>query len=668
MANPTVDKLKTLALRFADKVAVAITAVLCLVFVFLAVSKETIDTTPDRVSEIANQAQQNINRQQEESAIVSKIEEDGMVLQDFGTQVAARESTKVDVRQFALARAFVKAEPGAGLIRDSVNDELLAPYELIATSGRGGMPFAVRDASGNLVPPDPDDKKSSMSGMAAMYGMGESMMPGMGGGGLGGTSKKNVRQEQLADRQETVRTKKSQAAIAGAAGLPLPEEAEDTLASTAPADFKTEVRGQRWVAVVGLLNNKQFRERYAKALKVPVESPESHPDYKRIELSRQSYDPVAGDWSSWTTVDPNTLNDMVADVAFEEDPTVELTPDPVRLDPIVAFLPYLSAGYWAGVHHAQLIPPDKLRELLAEKEEQEENLPMGGMMGMMGMMGGGRGGMSESAMMESMMGSGMGGMMGGRSDMAMMGGMGMMGMGMGMGMGRPASAGPEHMTEEDIIMVRGLDYTVEPGTTYRYRVRIVVANPNYNREDVAPGVDTAAREISGPWSDPTEVVRVPADVSIFALNPARGGYSEDTVVFDVAAWDRNTGSLVVSTFPTAPGEFVGRTAQREVAVEGEDRPVNKVINLQSRQLVLDTMGGQKPVQNLGLPSTFELPAVVAVLRPDGTIALHNQSNDATDEQLLFMRESYRLSISNELNKKNRGNDIGMMYGGMMGSF
>jgi hypothetical protein len=236
-----------------------------------------------------------------------------------------------------------------------------------------------------------------------------------------------------------------------------------------------------------------------------------------------------------------------------------------------------------------------------------------------------------------------------------------------MGMGRPAAAGPEHMTEEDIIMVRGLDYTVEPGTTYRYRVRVVVANPNFNREDVAPGVDTEAREISGPWSDPTDVVRVPADVSIFALNPARGGYSEDTVVFDVAAWDTNTGSLVVSTFPTAPGQFVGRPAQREVAVEGEDRPQNKVINLQSRQLVLDTMGGQTPVQNLGLPSTFELPAVVAVLRPDGTIALHNQSTDATDEQLMFMRESYRLSISNELNKKDRGNDIGMMYGGMMGS-
>ncbi len=31
-----------------------------------------------------------------------------------------------------------------------------------------------------------------------------------------------------------------------------------------------------------------------------------------------------------------------------------------------------------------------------------------------------------------------------------------------------------------------------------------------------------------------------------------------------------------------------------------------------------------------------------------------------------MRQSYQLSISDELNKKDKGNDIGSMYGGMMG--
>ena len=63
---------------------------------------------------------------------------------------------------------------------------------------------------------------------------------------------------------------------------------------------------------------------------------------------------------------------------------------------------------------------------------------------------------------------------------------------------------------------------------------------------------------------------------------------------------------------------------------------------------------------------FEIPAVVALLRPDGTLALHNQAVDATDEQLAFMRESYNLSVSSELNKKQAGNDMGMMYGGMSG--
>ena len=44
-------------------------------------------------------------------------------------------------------------------------------------------------------------------------------------------------------------------------------------------------------------------------------------------------------------------------------------------------------------------------------------------------------------------------------------------------------------------MIRAFDFTVEPDTTYRYRVRIVVFNPNYNREDVSPGRETKSEEL-----------------------------------------------------------------------------------------------------------------------------------------------------------------------------
>ena len=678
MAKVSAEKLQKVALRYLDKVAVALTALLCLVFVFLALSKETIETTPEQLTDVANQAQQNINRPQDEKAILERIEQDGMVLQGFGPKVAAREKTKVDVRQFSLTRSFVKAEPGAGLIRDSIKEQLLAPYALVATAGRGGIPFAARDEQGNLLPPDPEQQEKIRSGMYGMMGgMGEGM-GGMSGmmGGMGGTTKKNVRQEQLTKRQEQIASSKTKAAIAG--GLQLPPEEEET-AATELVDYKIEVRGKRWVAIVGLINNQQFRERYAKALKISEDSPEAHPDYKRIEMERQAYNPVTGDWSDWALVDPEQLEQLTADVAFEEDPSYELTPDPVRLPPIVSFLPFLSSGYYAGVHHAQLIPPEKIRELLAEEEEEDPNamamggrMGSGGMSGMMGMgMGEGMMGM-DMGMMGSggMSGMGSGGMMG--MDMGMMGSGGMMGMGMGGMMGRPAGSGPEYMSEEEILMARALDYTVQPDTTYRYRVRVVVGNPNYNREDVAHGVDNQAREFAGPWSEPTDPVKVPADVAIYAMNPAQGGaYRPETVNFDVVAWNPKSGSLAVSNFPAAPGEFIGRPADRLVAVEGEDEPKRETINFQSRELVVDTMGSQVPVQNLSvggrpLSGTFELPAVVAVLRPDGTLALHSQAVDASDEQLQFMRESYTLSISNELNKKSRGNDMGMMYGGGMG--
>ena len=53
-------------------------------------------------------------------------------------------------------------------------------------------------------------------------------------------------------------------------------------------------------------------------------------------------------------------------------------------------------------------------------------------------------------------------------------------------------------------MIRAFDFTVKEDETYRYRVRIVVYNPNKGREDVNPGVDTKAEELRGPWSQETD--------------------------------------------------------------------------------------------------------------------------------------------------------------------
>ena len=55
-----------------------------------------------------------------------------------------------------------------------------------------------------------------------------------------------------------------------------------------------------------------------------------------------------------------------------------------------------------------------------------------------------------------------------------------------------------------LLMVRYLDFTVEPGRTYRYRVRVVFFNPHLNQGNPPD----RNRLIFGPWSEVTNIVTI----------------------------------------------------------------------------------------------------------------------------------------------------------------
>ena len=87
-------------------------------------------------------------------------------------------------------------------------------------------------------------------------------------------------------------------------------------------------------------------------------------------------------------------------------------------------------------------------------------------------------------------------------------------------------------------MIRALDFTTLPDTTYRYRVRIVVFNPNHNRDDViSTAVDTKSTELVSPWSEPTDEVTMPADISAYALSLLPSAKSDTKVNFQVIRFD-----------------------------------------------------------------------------------------------------------------------------------
>src|SRR5262249_42045072 len=192
------------------------------------------------------------------------------------------------------------------------------------------------------------------------------------------------------------------------------------------------------------------------------------------------------------------------------------------------------------------------------------------------------------------------GMMGGGPGM---GRMGMMGGGFGMA-GGPTDNMNFEKTQEDKVMIRSLDFTVDPDSSYRYRLRVVVWNPNLGHEDINRGVDTKAEELYGPWSEPTNDVTMPADVTPYAIRRMPNG----KVTFQILRWDPKDGVTIVRNFDTEPGKMVGETATAFIPVADDSgkRP-NRNVDFTSRQIVLDAMGGMHQLPRIGINGMFEVP-------------------------------------------------------------
>jgi len=213
------------------------------------------------------------------------------------------------------------------------------------------------------------------------------------------------------------------------------------------------------------------------------------------------------------------------------------------------------------------------------------------------------------------------------------------------GMAGPGATGTENVrwtTEEPLIMVRAIDFTVQPDATYRYQVRIVVRNPNQNREDVLAGVDTKSAELVGPWSEPTDEVTVPADVTIYALQSAPSDPTGEKVQFQVARWNPANGATIVDEFEEAPGQIVGQDKRVQVPNPEGGPAQTETIDFDSRILVVDTWGGSEPLNPLPMVGqNLSVPALAVVLRPDGTLTIRGEARDAKNPERLEMEKAYQ---------------------------
>jgi hypothetical protein len=161
-------------------------------------------------------------------------------------------------------------------------------------------------------------------------------------------------------------------------------------------------------------------------------------EYKRVDVERQVRQ-ADGQWSEWAPIDFNKTYEIIDNLPELD---IERTPEEVRPVALADPLPYLKKGTWSGVD------PDVLLKLPAGEKAPAAGLPLPGMM---------RGAVRENATRKPL---------------------------------------------PPVLMVRSLDFTVEPGKTYRYRVGVVVQNPE-------AGQRKEPKELFGPWSVATAEATVP---------------------------------------------------------------------------------------------------------------------------------------------------------------
>lgn len=657
MANAQVEKLKALGIRHGEKAVVALSAALCMVMLVLAVMKKTIEITPDDVDKHAKAAQSSLDTKQEPENILKIIEDAGIKGMGYEALVDAQAKQGLKADDYKVAFAWITPEPGAGLIRDQ--PALIAPTELVAYPGRGGALIFALDDSGKKILEDPNKKQEedqatkSRRGrkrnrsMGSGYGgmsMGGMGMPGMMGGG-GDPNDPAAKKEY----ERKLRELKSQ--LVGKA--PVKEKGKEGEAPAEPTGpFKEITRGLRWVSITGVLDHKTMKENWSTALKNPA----VQPNYKQLDLQRQVMQ-ADGSWGSWEDVDLEKNRQVLFNLPETEE---ELASQDAILDNIVDPLPFLKAGLWEKVHIASLVP----------KEKRTVTKPGGGMMGgeggYPGMMGGG---MAMSGApgggYPGMMGRG-GGMMMSGGDMGggMMSGGGMMG---GMMGGGSEENLDYQKSEADTVMVRSLDFTVEPDTTYRFRVRVVVFNPNYKREDVTPGVNTKDLELRGPFSEPTEAVTMPADVTTYAMRMTpSGGTSKrnDQVSFQVTRWTSEDGVTVVRNFDAGPGDVIGDPATAAIPTSDGTGAKNKLVDFNSHLLVVDTDGGPRQIAPVGATGApLDMPALALMLRGDGTVMVRSQVFDVMDTVRKDAADNYAREVKESSKQRESSYGAGM---GMMG--
>lgn len=541
-----------------------------------------------------------------------------------------------------------------------VEPKLLAPRQLIAYADFGVL--AISRTSVQRSGPAGGDGEAMAGGMGAMGGMGgmggmptsEQMsqmrkgMSGMGSmGGPGGASpeemsgmnrgmsgmpkagKGTTRKSKDADKKRKAKEKadKEKEAARLAARKRRENEKHDLVA---PSDSKP--KGEYWICVVGLIPSREQFAEYSKVFRDATYADEflDEPHWWTYDVQRAAVTSPAQD------VDENDWEDIDVPAALKQTdrwPEYPELVDARYLGLCEPLPPVVSHN-----HRLETVCHPKIIELITAKppevkapktKKKSRNVLLGGKSSGRSTSRSGMGGMSRmGGMPTDMRGMGRGRGMGGMSSMGGMG-QGMVGGSMGMG-----AYGTAKVQRAEYRLCRFFDLNVEPGKTYRYRIRLVMLNPNHNVPPRYLQSKNAQKLREGTtrttdWCDACPPVTVPLGGSILAgdVKPAKG-VKEPSIELMFNVFDKKQGVDALHPEEVRRGDLANYPDTSVLVPDPSDPsgvPLDKKLNIETGALLIDLAGGEKIP---GAPSGLITPGRALIMSPTGELIIRSEARDA----------------------------------------
>ena len=211
----------------------------------------------------------------------------------------------------------------------------------------------------------------------------------------------------------------------------------------------------------------------------------------------------------------------------------------------------------------------------------------------------------------------------------------------------------QQATSVDYYLFRYFDFEVDPNETYVYRVKLILANPNYGVEErfVEDPATLSQRYIESEFSDPSNPVALGADARVFAESveaPTRPGAEPSvalaSVYFDAESaseslvqgqklrrgavanfYNQSHNPVNVQGGLSSDMMMMGGDMMGGSTGKGKGKSSKKTVNHISDETLVDALGGVKITG-----SDFRSPGKVLLLEPNGLLQVREVKEDARE--------------------------------------